>query len=295
MSAQPSWKAGAPSDYSHGEIVHWPGWRGLIGWDVFLNNLTAGITVVLALAWWLLPATAAVAAPVLTLAWLVLMSDLLVLVADLGDPARFHHMLRVFKRQSPMSVGVWALSAYAALLTLAVLAVWIPAPAARPVAGALTTLTALPALVVLTYKGVLFSCTSQPGLREARWLAGHLASSGLLLGAAVLALVAGATGSPLRAPLHGVMLALLLLALATLVPLLAEVLPRLRARYPLATRQSIYWLVLMGGIALPLVLVAVAPGRASLEGAALLVLMGGLVLRHAVVRLAEPVAKAAPH
>lgn len=288
MSAQPSWKAGAPSDYARGEVVHWPGWRGLIGWDVFLNNLTAGITVVLALAWWLLPATGAIAAPVLTLAWLVLMADLLVLVADLGDPARFHHMLRTFKRQSPMSVGVWALSTYAALLTLAVLAAWVPAPGARAVAGALTTLAALPALVVLTYKGVLFSCTSQPGLRDARWLAAHLATSGLLLGAAVLALVAGVIGSPLRAPLHAVMLTLLVLSLATLVPLHASVLPRMKTRYPLATRQAIYWLVLVGGIALPLVLVAVAPGPASLEGAALLVLLGGLVLRHAVVRLAEP-------
>ena len=35
------------------------------------------------------------------------------LVADLGRPERFHHMLRVAKPTSPMSVGTWILTAYA--------------------------------------------------------------------------------------------------------------------------------------------------------------------------------------
>ncbi|HEY2428759.1 MAG TPA: NrfD/PsrC family molybdoenzyme membrane anchor subunit, partial [Acidimicrobiales bacterium] len=34
------------------------------------------------------------------------------LVADLGRPERFHHMLRVVKPSSPMSVGTWLLSVY---------------------------------------------------------------------------------------------------------------------------------------------------------------------------------------
>ena len=33
------------------------------------------------------------------------------LVSDLGRPERFHHMLRVFKPTSPMSMGSWALAA----------------------------------------------------------------------------------------------------------------------------------------------------------------------------------------
>ena len=31
--------------------------------------------------------------------------DLLFLVLDLGDPLRFHYMLRVFKPSAPMSLG----------------------------------------------------------------------------------------------------------------------------------------------------------------------------------------------
>jgi hypothetical protein len=34
------------------------------------------------------------------------------LVADLGRPERFHHMLRVAKPTSPMSVGSWLLVGY---------------------------------------------------------------------------------------------------------------------------------------------------------------------------------------
>src|SRR5439155_19453300 len=34
------------------------------------------------------------------------------LVNDLGRPARFHHMLRVAKPTSPMSMGTWILAAF---------------------------------------------------------------------------------------------------------------------------------------------------------------------------------------
>ena len=46
--------------------------------------------------------------------------DLTLLVLDLGDPLRFHHMLRVFKPSSPMSLGTWSLTVYSLPLTLIV-------------------------------------------------------------------------------------------------------------------------------------------------------------------------------
>ena len=51
---------------------------------------------------------------------MLLIVDLACLVLDLGDPLRFHHMLRVFKPSSPMSLGTWCLSAYSLPLTLLV-------------------------------------------------------------------------------------------------------------------------------------------------------------------------------
>jgi len=41
-----------------------------------------------------------------------ILASFVALVHDLGKPSRFHHMLRVAKPTSPMSVGTWILTAY---------------------------------------------------------------------------------------------------------------------------------------------------------------------------------------
>jgi formate-dependent nitrite reductase membrane component NrfD len=48
------------------------------------------------------------------------------LVADLGRPERFHHMLRVAKPTSPMSMGTWVLTAYGPLVGVAAAAEVVP-------------------------------------------------------------------------------------------------------------------------------------------------------------------------
>src|SRR3954454_4395536 len=40
------------------------------------------------------------------------------LIADLGRPERFHHMLRIFKKTSPMNHGAWSLTGYGVFSTL---------------------------------------------------------------------------------------------------------------------------------------------------------------------------------
>jgi hypothetical protein len=52
-------------------------------------------------------------------ALVLLLVDLGLLVLDLGDPLRFHHMLRTFKPGSPMSVGTWCLTIFSLPLTAA--------------------------------------------------------------------------------------------------------------------------------------------------------------------------------
>src|SRR3954454_21731054 len=101
------------------------------------------------------------------LALVLLLADLVCLVLDLGDPLRFHHMLRVFKPSSPMSLGTWCLTVYSLFLTVIVAAEavaaagWLPADAgpawwARKVA----VVGGLPfAFGSAAYKGVLFSTT----------------------------------------------------------------------------------------------------------------------------------------
>jgi len=117
-----------------------------------------------------------------------LLVDLGLLVLDLGDPLRFHHMLRVFKPSSPMSLGTWCLTIFSLPLTaaagLSLLAIlgwdfeW-----ARITA---VVLGLLPGFGSAAYKGVLLSTNAQPGWKDARWLGGYLTNSALLMGCAEL-------------------------------------------------------------------------------------------------------------
>ena len=103
------------------------------------------------------------------------------LTADLGRPARFVNMLRVFKPQSAMSVGSWTLASFSATTTGALV------PALTTVAG--PTSAALGA-VMLTYTGVLIGATAIPVWNQnVRLLPVHFAASGVASAAALLTLM----------------------------------------------------------------------------------------------------------
>ncbi len=92
--------------------------------------------------------------------------SLAALVHDLGRPARFLNMLRVFKPTSPMSVGVWILSAYAPAATAAALGELTGR--ARPLTRAGTAGAALLGPAVASYTAVLIANTATPA-----WHVGH--------------------------------------------------------------------------------------------------------------------------
>ena len=107
------------------------------------------------------------------------------LISDLGRPERFLNMLRVFKVQSPMSVGVWTLVAFsnaAAASAFADLAVRLTGGRlpVRVVADAAGMLSAGTGLVLSTYTGVLLGATAIPvWSQNARLLPLHFGASGL--------------------------------------------------------------------------------------------------------------------
>src|SRR5437868_12882884 len=95
------------------------------------------------------------------IALVFLLADLLCLVLDLGDPLRFHHMLRVFKPSSPMSLGTWCLVAYSLPLAAAAMLSLLPAGWPFVAGGRKVGVIAglLPAFGAAPYKGVLLSTT----------------------------------------------------------------------------------------------------------------------------------------
>ncbi|OHX02233.1 NrfD/PsrC family molybdoenzyme membrane anchor subunit [Micromonospora sp. WMMB235] len=133
------------------------------------------------------------------------------LVNDLGRPSRFHHMLRVAKVTSPMSVGTWILSVFGPAAGVAAIAEAAPLlpergvlglgrrllPPAGHAAGLVAAVTA-PALA--TYTGVLLADTAVPSWHEAYpELPAIFAGSALASGAGVgLVAAPGAQAGPAR-------------------------------------------------------------------------------------------------
>ena len=129
------------------------------------------------------------------------------LIQDLGRKTRFHHMLRVFKVSSPMSVGTWILTCFG--LTSGALAARQAAEDSfivrresrigrmlRLLPGKpLSALHGLLGLGLGGYTGVLLAATAVP-----LWAAGGLLMGPLFLatavasGAAALSLIGGVTG-----------------------------------------------------------------------------------------------------
>lgn len=194
-------------DYSADVVPHLPPWGNMTVIDVWLNNAALGLYIVTACALLLRPVTFGILAqPAFVLAWLLLLADLALLVADLGDPRRFHHMLRTCRPTSPMWVGVWALTLSAA--TMLIPALWglmglltgfkvLPAACSAGIMSFIGSEAGVRVLILflglggicaaagLCYKGVLFSATSRPVWRKARWFSAYLTNGGILLGCAL--------------------------------------------------------------------------------------------------------------
>lgn len=126
------------------------------------------------------------------------------LVADLGRPERFHHMLRIFKPTSPMSHGSWALLAYG--LPMSFLAAeqalrdvpGLPDSARR--AGRVLpihvvgTLGIPCALTLATYPGVLLSTTANPLWSRTRLLGALFAAGSVHAGASAVSVALALRG-----------------------------------------------------------------------------------------------------
>lgn len=120
--------------------------------------------------------------------------SLVALVHDLGRPARFLNMLRVFKPTSPMSVGVWIISAYAPAAGAAALGELVPPGRLRALSHLGTAGAALLGPAVASYTSVLIANTATPA-----WHEGHREMPFVFVGSAASAAAGlGLLGAPLE-------------------------------------------------------------------------------------------------
>jgi hypothetical protein len=280
--------------YTAGPVTKVPDWHGLVAWDMLFNGLTTGLFLTAALGELAAPEVfTRVARAAYPLALVLLVADLVCLVLDLGDPLRFHHMLRVFKPTSPMSLGTWCLTVYSFPLTLVVALGLLPADGTvlEGARKAAVVLGLLPALGSAVYKGVLLSTSAQPGWRDARWLGGYLANSALLLGCAELLVLSVLMGQERATAVLRLALGLLLVLNGiVLLLLLANLWTALARTYTPRQMWRIGILTLGGGTLAPLCLVIAGGSPPFLLAAVGLLLLGSLALRFVIISVPQALA-----
>jgi hypothetical protein len=269
-----------------------PPWHGWVSADLFLSSLGAGTFIVAAVSLLMRPAhLGAVARLGFVGVFPIMLADLICLIVDLGDPARFLNMLRVFKPGSPMSVGVWTIGLLTAISFAACVAVFLSVP--QSVLIVLAAAGLAPALVVSLYKGVLLSATAQPGWRRMRWLGAAFTTSSMASGAALMLLLAWRLGDKEGEHVMRIMMGWLLVLNAIAVRMVMGQPARSgHLAEPGATpvefqrRAMIYMVFMVGGIGAPIVLAAVAAERPVLGIAAAVLTLGAMIIsRHYLVMI----------
>jgi hypothetical protein len=279
---------GGQSGYENMTVTKVPGWHGIIAWDALLNGMATGLFLAAAFSELAAPAVfvrvAKVAYPV---ALVLLLVDLGLLVLDLGDPLRFHHMLRVFKPSSPMSLGTWCLTIFSLPLTaaagLSLLAIlgwdfeW-----ARITA---VVLGLLPGFGSAAYKGVLLSTNAQPGWKDARWLGGYLTNSALLMGCAELLVLCALMGQAQAIViLHTAFIVLLALNVIPLALLFANLRPAHALLYTSGQQWSVGVLIAAAAL-IPLGLMLLSSHLLFILVAVIILLFESWLIRFVYVKI----------
>ena len=195
---------GEPSYYDV-PILQQPVWKWQIATYFYLGGISAGAYVLGRVAEHAGGGrfhTLSRAASAVALATIIPSPGLL--IGDLGDPRRFHHMLRVWKPSTPMNLGSWVITLFGAHAAFDVVRQSVKARGESLRAeqkGKLRQLmnsgtlmmihdaAGVPlAFMVATYTGVLLSCTSNPLWCKNPWLAPLFAASSISTGAEAVSL-----------------------------------------------------------------------------------------------------------
>jgi hypothetical protein len=221
-------------------------------------------------------------------ALLLLLVDLGLLVTDLGDPLRFHHMLRTFKPGSPMSLGTWCLTIFSLPLTAAAAFSLLTELGwdfewARLLA---VVVGLLPAFGSAAYKGVLLSTNAQPGWKDARWMGGYLTNSALLMGCAELLILSAVIGQAQAVAILRVgCVFLLVLNMIPLGLLFANLQPAQARLYTREQQWRVGPLIVLTGTLIPLGLTLLSDGFLFLFSALVFLLSGSWVIRFIYVKI----------
>jgi hypothetical protein len=144
----------------------------------------------------------------------------------------------------------------------------------------------IPALGSAVYKGVLFSTSSQPSWKDARWLGGYLVNSAFVLGVAELLVIARLMGQERAASLlRPALVILLVLHLIPLARVIGEFRDSFERTHSRAQRITIGAIALGLGWFVPLILILKASGTLATILVLASLVAGSLMIRWTIVMI----------
>jgi formate-dependent nitrite reductase membrane component NrfD len=197
----------APAGYYGVPVIHGPHWKWLVIGYFYFGGISGASAVIAAFSRLAGGTSETQLARIATyVSFLSLMPCPLLLILDLGRPARFLNMLRVFRMSSPMSIGTWGLTTFGLVSALTAGLQLLedrssgsenrPTAARRAVGTFLALLGGVSGFFVAGYTGVLLAATAVPLWSKRPGLLGPLfLSSAMTSGTAAVSAVASALGS----------------------------------------------------------------------------------------------------
>jgi formate-dependent nitrite reductase membrane component NrfD len=221
------------------------------------------------------------------------------LIADLGRPDRFHHMLRIFKPLSPMNLGAWTLTGFTPVAFARAASHAADTGLLRGPLRALAKLAprrlleligSLLGLTLAGYSGVLLGATNVPLWAKSKLLGGVFMASALSSGSAAVTLQAARSGAP-DASLHRLAMVESAASLGEMAILAGYLVQSGKSARPLTTGRfaAPFWLGAVGaGGLLPLLLHGVTRRghgrtlRSVSTAAAMFTMIGSMALRWSI-------------
>jgi formate-dependent nitrite reductase membrane component NrfD len=270
------------------EFLKNPDWHLLIVWYFFVGGIAGGAYFTAAIADNFGSARdRSVVRIGYTLALLLIGLCGILLILDLGTPSRFLNMLGHFKFWDPMSIGAWMLGVFGAFAFVSAALAWFGGEGTAALRRKVSLVGIIFGFFLASYTGVLLSATALPFWSEARLMGALFLASGASTGMAAISLLlflsGEAAGEGFRKVKRADRYAMIfeLIVLAAFLALLGS------AAAPLTSGSlaPLFWGGLVAaGLVLPLVLDIAGHRVKALGGlAAVLVLVGGFLLRYVIV------------
>ena len=265
-----------------------PGWEMSIIWYFFLGGIAGGAYFTAAIADNFGSRRDHAVARVGYLLSLPLVAVCgLLLIVDLGVPARFMNMILDFKFWDPMSIGAWAVGIFGAFAFVSSVLSFTSSESIDALRRKISLVGMLFGFFLAAYTGVLLSNSAMPFWADSRLMGALFLASGASTGMAAVALIMFISGASSGESWHKIEVADRFSMLVEMLVLAAFLAVLGSAAQPITSGHfaPLFWGGLVGaGLILPLLL-NLFGGRVRALGvvSAMLVLLGGFILRYVVI------------